>query len=81
MNKQIPIFGAKAQVNLRYDGELQALAEKLTSCLVHVPFQIENRESEPYDLIGSCEALGFEMWLEKINSDHTTRQKIMSNFQ
>lgn len=60
-----PIFGARAEVILRFDGELETLATKLSEGLIHVPFEVGPRDEPPHDLVGSCEALGFEIWLEQ----------------
>jgi len=66
MKKDLPIFGVKAEVLLKFEGELNSLADKLSDGFVHVPFEVEPREVPPYDIVGSCEALGFEIWLEEI---------------
>lgn len=76
MNKDIPVFGARAEVYLKYDGELTALADNLSANLVHVPFDIETRESPPYDVVGSCEALGFELWLEQVDRDEPRKYRL-----
>lgn len=68
MSEEQSIFGAKAEVYLKFRGGLRELADKLSKGLVHVQFEVEARESEPYDFIGSCEALGFEMWLESVGT-------------
>jgi hypothetical protein len=69
MNENYSVFGAKAEVYLSFGGGLHELADKLSKGLVHVPFEVQSREIEPYDMIGSCEALGFEMWLECVDAE------------
>ncbi|MBV7530994.1 hypothetical protein [Chitinophaga sp. sic0106] len=59
------IFGAKAEVFIDYKGEINVLSEKLSKGLILPDFRVENREEPPYDLTGSCEALGFELGLNK----------------
>jgi hypothetical protein len=59
------VFGARAKVFMRYEGEMKELSKKLSKGLILPDFLIEFREEAPYDLTGSCEALGFELWLNK----------------
>jgi len=61
----IKIFGAKAAVHVRFSGELRSLASKLAAGLMLPEFSIQPREAPPHDEIGSVEALGWEVWLEK----------------
>lgn len=57
--------GAKASMRIRFQGELTALSARLSKGLEIHDFRVEPREDPPYDAVGSCEALGFEMWLEE----------------
>lgn len=65
MTSNKSVFGARAEVFLKFDGRLELLAGTLSEGLVHVPFNVGLREEPPYDSIASCEALGFEIWLEQ----------------
>lgn len=58
------IFGAKALVYLKYDGDINSLADELSKGLVLPSFSLETKKDTPHDLFGSCEAFGFEGWLE-----------------
>ncbi|WP_419905902.1 hypothetical protein [Kiloniella sp.] len=58
------IYGAKALVYLKYDGDIEALVEKLSKSLSIPDFWIDTREESPHELIGLCENFGFEGWLE-----------------
>jgi len=58
------VFGAKALVYLKHDGDIETLVDKLSVGLVIPNFSVESREEAPHDLIGSCEAFGMEAWLE-----------------
>lgn len=68
MESLISVFGAKASIHLRYEGDLQSLAAKLSSALMLPSFKVGQREDPPYDVMGSLEALGWELWLERTNS-------------
>lgn len=57
--------GAKASMRIRFPGDLIALSARLSKGLEIHDFRIGHREDPPYDVVGSCEALGFEMWLEE----------------
>lgn len=56
------IFGAKANVFLNYDNNINALAARLNKGLI-VDIWVENREQPPYEPTGMGEALGMELWL------------------
>ena len=58
------VYGAKALIYLKHDGDIKTLANKLSIGLVIPNFSVEAREEAPHDLIGSCEAFGMEAWLE-----------------
>ncbi|CAN5911125.1 hypothetical protein BH11VER1_BH11VER1_13600 [soil metagenome] len=62
------IFGASATVVIRFDGSMQALANKLSTVLNIGTFQVEPSEHPPHMDIGSAEALGWELWLEAGNT-------------
>ena len=63
------IFGAFASVRIRFDGNLQSLADKLCVALNISSFNVEPSEWPPYDLTGSAEALGWQTWLEAAKTD------------
>lgn len=58
------VYGAKALVYLKHNGDIKTLADKLSAGLVIPSFDVEAREDDPHDLIGSCETFGLEAWLE-----------------
>jgi hypothetical protein len=68
MEHPIKIFGAKASIHMRYDGDIQSLAAKLSSGLMLPDFKIGPREDPPHDVLGSVEALAWELWLERDES-------------
>lgn len=57
--------GAKAKVYLNFPGELEELSVLISSKLSLPEFRVGDSEYEPFELVASCEALGFEMWLKK----------------
>lgn len=59
------IYGAKATINIKYMGGIQGLADLLKSGLMIPELNVSPRETHPYDVMGSAEALGFELWLEQ----------------
>jgi hypothetical protein len=63
MNKDIIIFGARAKVYLKCDDDMQSLAKRLSEGLLLPEIYFDTDEDEPHEEFGSCEALGFEMWL------------------
>lgn len=64
----IKIFGAKAAIHVRFSDDLRSLANKLAVGLMLPEFRIEPREDPPHDEMGSVEALGWEVWLEKTDT-------------
>lgn len=61
------MYGAKAAIRIRFESDMKTLASKLSTGLSIHEFRLEPREDAPYDIVGSNEALGFEMWLEEKN--------------
>jgi hypothetical protein len=59
------VFGASACIAFRFDGTLEQLAEKLADALNLKSFDIETDQDPPHKMIGSAEALGWEIWLEE----------------
>lgn len=62
------IFGARAEVLIRFDGDIRALAEKLSGVLI-TTIDVEPAEYPPYEDIGMGETLGWDLWLEKAGSE------------
>lgn len=63
------VFGAFATVRIRFDGDLQALADKLCVAFNISSFNVEASEYPPHNEIGSAEALGWEIWLEAAKTE------------
>ena len=63
------LFGASASVRIRFDGTIQALAEKLRDVFNISSFDVEPSEYPPHHEIGSAEAFGCEMWLEAVEQE------------
>jgi len=59
------IFGAQAKVFMKYEDNLEGLSKVLSKGLLLSNFTVKFREEPPYELTGSCEALGFEIWLNE----------------
>lgn len=59
------LFGAKASVYLKYDGEISALAKILSDGLELPEFDIDTDMFPPHEIFGMTETLGFELWLNK----------------
>jgi len=57
-------FGALASVYIRFDGNLEQLAEALSLALNLKSIDVDFREQPPYDKVGMTESLGWELWLE-----------------
>jgi hypothetical protein len=74
------VFGASACIAIRFDGTLERLAEKLAEALNLKTFDIEADQDPPHKMIGSAEALGWEMWLEEdLNeSPHSFRLRMQT---
>ena len=72
------VFGAAARIAIRFDGTLEQLAENLAEALNLKSFNVEPDQDPPHKLIGSAEALGWEMWLEEDleNSPHRFRLRM-----
>lgn len=58
-------WGAKAIVQLRFDGSLQGIAELLQEVLQLKEFSFDTDQDPPHEEFASGEALGFEYWLYK----------------
>ncbi len=65
MNCVEKVFGAKALIYLKTNQDIQKISIALSKGLILPEIEIAPAEYPPYDLSGSCEALGFELWLEK----------------
>ena len=58
------LYGAFACVYIRFDGDLEQLADTLALALNLKSFDVEASEEPPYEKIGSAESLGWEAWLQ-----------------
>jgi hypothetical protein len=58
------VFGAYAFVQIRFNGSLLALAQKVSAAFNISGFNVEPSEYPPYNEIGSAEALGWELSLK-----------------
>ena len=67
MNKDLIIFGARAKVYLKFNDDMQSLAKRLSEDLLLPEFYFDTDQDEPHEEFGSCEALGFQLWL--VSSD------------
>ena len=65
MNTAMKIFGAKATIYLKSHLRIEQLSTILSKGLMLPEIDLEPDEYPPYDITGSCEALGFELWIEK----------------
>jgi hypothetical protein len=63
MNSNSNIFGARAKIILQYEGGMKALADLLSTKLLIPKFRIETDQDPPHELLGLCEALGYNIWL------------------
>lgn len=68
MTSLLQVFGAKARINLKHEGDIRSLAAKLSKGLILPDFKIETREDPPHDVVGSLEVMAWEMWLERDTS-------------
>lgn len=58
------IYGANAKVFLKYRGDIYELGKKLSKALI-TDLNITPRETEPFELVGTGEVLGFELFLNR----------------
>jgi|GEM_PF-1815949 len=63
-NPHFKLHGAKAAIYIRFNGDLPALAVKISTALKVGDFDVGPREIPPHDLMASGECLGWELWLE-----------------
>ena len=68
MDSPLKIFGAKAAIPIRYEGDIHTLGAKLSKGLMIPDFNISPREYPPHGIQGTAETLGWEMWLERIET-------------
>lgn len=62
------VTGAKLKVFIQYDSDLEQTGLILQKYLNISDFRYEQREEEPYDLIGYSEIFGFEIELRHVQS-------------
>ena len=62
------LFGARALVYLKYDGEIEELAKVLSDKMEIPGIYFDTNEEPPHELIGMSEFLSIELWLNKSDS-------------
>ena len=67
MNRVSTIFGARAKIFLQYNGDMETLASMLSAKLSIPRFRVETDQDPPHELLGLCEALGYNIWLNYTN--------------
>ncbi len=66
MNKKnTNLFGAKALVYLKYDGEMEELARLLSDKMEIPEIYFDTDMDSPHEVFGMGGALGFQFWLNK----------------
>jgi hypothetical protein len=63
MNNISNIFGARAKIFLQYDGDMETLANLLSTRLLIPKLNVETDQDPPHELSGLCEAFVFNIWL------------------
>ncbi len=58
------LIGARAKVCIKSEGDLQALAMKLSESLQLPEFNFKSDTDYPHSITAMCESLGFETWLK-----------------
>jgi len=59
------LFGIKAKIFLRHDLGIEELSKSISSNLNIPNFYFDSDMDPPHEITGHCEALGFEIWLNK----------------
>ena len=59
------LFGARALVYLKFDGEMEELAKVLAEKMEIPEIYFDTHEEPPHDVFGLSEFAGFELWLNK----------------
>lgn len=67
MNELNKVIGVNGKVLLKYTGELEHLALKLSKGLNISPFWFDNDSEPPFEDFAMCESLGFELVLRSSN--------------
>jgi hypothetical protein len=62
------LFGARALVYLKYDGEIESLGKLLSRGMEIPEIYFDTGEEPPHEVFGMSEFLGFELWLNKSTS-------------
>src|SRR5437764_736777 len=71
MEPLMKIFGAKASILIKYEGDLASLASKLASALILADFEVSPRETPPHDIMASAESLEWQLWLDSTDFINT----------
>tara|TARA_Y100000768_G_scaffold377274_1_gene350290 strand:+ start:314 stop:712 length:399 start_codon:yes stop_codon:yes gene_type:complete len=61
----IQFYGVKAQVYLKYEGDIENLSQKISLGMILPNFSFDTDMEPPHEVFGYCEALGFEICLRK----------------
>jgi len=59
------IFGVKAKVHLKFNGEIVDITNIISKRMSIPKFSLESREESPHEIYAFSESTGFEIWLEK----------------
>ena len=77
MTSNVDSYGASALIQIRSEFTIEKIGKKIASGLMIPEFRFETNEDPPHDLVGLCETLGYEIWLNKTrNSQHEFSLKI-----
>ena len=73
MNQNKRIFGAKALVHLKFDGNLKKLSKKISDDLNLPKFFMKSDPDPPHDISAYCGCLGFDIVLSEVDGggDHS----------
>ncbi len=64
MNITDNVYGASGKVYIQFSGTIEELANLISDKLCIPKLRLENREDEPYDIVGYSETMGFEITLQ-----------------
>jgi hypothetical protein len=67
MNNLFKIHGAVGNVYLKFNGNINELANLISKGLMLPDFYFDTEEDPPHEKYGMCEAMGFQVWLENSN--------------
>ncbi len=64
MEKEKTIYGAKACVYIKSEESICTLGDRISDEFLFSKFTYDTSEDPPFELQGSAQVLGFEVWLE-----------------